>query len=145
VLLASGELLRRLTMNRLTDRPLLDQPAAVAGHVVVRYGGTGQEVLGVLYLDTRNQLIAEMDGFRGTLTRMAVDARPILREALRHHAASLLLYHIHPSGDPEPSRQDLRFTRTLNDAASLLGVHLLDHVVVGAGGKWESLRRRGSW
>ncbi|MCP3959729.1 MAG: DNA repair protein RadC [bacterium] len=143
ILLASVELLRRLTRHRVSVGDLLDRPGAVADYVSMNYAADDQEILGALYLDIRNRLIAERGIFRGTLTRAAVEPRPILREALQQHAASIILFHCHPSGDPTPSDEDRFFTRRVAEAGDLLGVRLLDHVVVGSGGRLVSLSHRG--
>jgi DNA repair protein RadC len=60
-------------------------------------------------------------------------------------AAAVVLFHVHPSGDPAPSREDLLFTRRMARAGEVVGVHMVDHLVVGAGGAWVSLRERGGW
>ena len=139
------ELARRLTRSRLHDRPLLNNPGAVAEYVLLRYANLDQEVMGALYLDVRSRLITEREIFRGTLNRAAVEPRPILKQALLLSASSLLLVHNHPSGDPAPSNEDLSFTRRVAKAGKLLGVRLVDHLIVAAGGRWVSLKRRGAW
>jgi DNA repair protein RadC len=144
-LLAAVELGRRLAHTRLVQRELLDQPAAVAGYLIMRYGERDQEVMGALFLDVRNRLIAESEIFRGTLSRAAVEPRAVLKEALLRSASALILFHNHPSGDPSPSVQDLRFTRRMSEAGELLGIRLIDHLILGSAGSWVSLRRRGAW
>ncbi len=143
VLLASAEMLRRVTRDPLQERKLLDQPAEVALYVTLRYGEKDQEVFGALYLDCHYRLLAEREIFRGTLFRTTVEPRPILREALHHHAAAIRLWHTHPSGDPTPSDGDRRFTDRFASAAAMLGVRLVDHVIVGNGGQWVSFSRMG--
>ncbi len=100
---------------------------------------------GRLYLDTRNRLIADVDIYRGTLDRMAVEPRGILKQALARGANSFILYHTHPSGDPSPSDADLRFTYRMQRSGALLGIRLEDHLILGYGGRWVSLRRYGEW
>ncbi len=145
VVLAAGELMRRLAEHQLDRRRLLDQPIALAEYVAMKYSELGQEVLGAIYLDCRHRLIAEREIFRGTATRAAAEPGPILREALQHHAAKLIIFHTHPSGDPSPSNEDLLFTERMAKASELIGVKLVDHLIVGALGRWVSLSRRGSW
>jgi DNA repair protein RadC len=77
----------------------------------------------------------------GTLTTSLVHPREVFRSAVREAAAALIAVHNHPSGDPEPSAEDLEVTRRLIEAGRLLGIPLLDHVVVGDGA-WVSLRER---
>ncbi|MEM7482421.1 MAG: DNA repair protein RadC [Acidobacteriota bacterium] len=143
--LAALEIGRRLARAEMPARAPLDRPAAVARYLNLRYGLHGQEVMGVLFLDARNRLTGERELFRGTLQRAVAEPREILREALLHGAAGLLLFHTHPSGDPSPSAQDLVFTRRVADSGDLLGVLLVDHMIVGRGGRWTSLRQHGGW
>lgn len=144
-LLAAIELGRRLARVRMPRRDLLDRPDAVVDYLYLRYAQLDQEVMGALYLDVRNRLIAESDIYRGTLNRTAVEPRAILKEGLLRSASSFVLFHTHPSGDPSPSSDDLTFTRRLAEAGELLGVRLLDHLIVGSTGRWVSLGRRGAW
>ena len=142
-LLAAVELARRFSRARMAERELLKDPQSVVSYLELRYSLKGQEVMGALYLDTRNRLIGETELYRGTLNRAAVEPRAILKQGLLRDAASLVLFHTHPSGDPSPSAEDLGFTRRMVEAGELVGLHLVDHLVLGSGGAWTSLRRRG--
>ncbi|MCP3957428.1 MAG: JAB domain-containing protein [bacterium] len=144
-ILASVELARRIARARMPRRDLLDQPEVVARYLGMRYAQQDQEVMGALYLDVRNRLIAESDIYRGTLSRAAVEPRVILKEGLLRSASGFILFHTHPSGDPTPSAEDLAFTRRLAEAGDLLGVRLIDHLILGSAGRWVSLGRRGAW
>ena len=144
-LLAAIELGRRLARARMPRRDLLDRPEVVANYLSLRYVQQDQEVMGALYLDVRNRLIAESDVFRGTLSRAAVEPRAILKECLLRSASGFILFHTHPSGDPSPSAEDLSFTRRMAEAGELVGVRLLDHMILGSAGRWVSLGRRGAW
>jgi DNA repair protein RadC len=144
-LLAAVELGCRLARSRLPEREPLAHPAAVARYLAMRYARVEQEVMGALFLDTRNRLLGEREVFRGTLNRAAVEPRALLKEALLRGAAAILLFHTHPSGDPSPSAEDLTFTRRLAEAGEAVGVRLLDHLVLGDASRWVSLRERGAW
>jgi len=144
-LLAAAEVGRRLARRELGDRPPLANPAAVASYLALRYAVRDQEVMGALYLDVRNRLVADRELFRGALSRAAVEPRQLLREGLLLGAAGLILFHTHPSGDPSPSAEDLAFTRRLAEAGETVGVRLVDHLVLGGVGRWVSLRERGAW
>lgn len=144
-LLAALELARRCARADLPDREPLGQPQAVATYLSLRYSLKAQEVMGALYLDTRNRLLFEAELFRGTLNRAAVEPRAILKRGLIRDAAGFVLFHTHPSGDPSPSAEDLAFTRRMAEAGELVGVRLVDHLILGAGGRWVSLRQRGAW
>jgi DNA repair protein RadC len=95
-----------------------------------------------LLLNGKHRVMGLADVSRGTLTSSLVHPREVFGPALRAHAAALIVAHNHPSGDPEPSLEDLDVTRRLRDAGRILGVPLLDHLVIGAGGSFQSLRER---
>lgn len=142
---AAVELGRRLARAQLPERDPLGHPAAVARYLALRYGLPDQEVMGALYVDTRNRLLGERELFRGTLSRAAAEPRAILKEGLLRGAAGVILFHTHPSGDPSPSAEDLAFTRRLSEAGEVVGLRLVDHLVLGPSGAWVSLRQRGAW
>ncbi len=143
--LAAVELARRLARGEVTERRLLDDPESVACYLRLRYGQAEQEVLGAVFLDVHNRLITEREIFRGTLTRAAVEPRAVLKEALWCRASYFVVFHTHPSGDPTPSAEDIAFTRRMDLAGRLLGIKMVDHLIVGNGGRWVSLKRRGGW
>lgn len=143
--LASVELCRRLARSRLPERRLLSSPGLVASYLALRFGRRDQEVMGALLLDVRHRLMTEVEVFRGTLSRAAVEPRNVLKRALLADAAGILLFHTHPSGDPSPSPEDLTFTRRMAQAGEVVGVRLVDHLIVARGGRWTSLRERGAW
>ena len=96
----------------------------------------------VLFLDTRNRLLADEAQSRGTVNHTPVYPREVVKRALELHATALILVHNHPSGDPAPSRDDIDMTRAIVRAAEALQVVLHDHVVVG-NGRWFSFRKEG--
>ncbi|KRL00091.1 RadC family protein [Liquorilactobacillus capillatus] len=91
-----------------------------------------QEVLVVILLDTKNQVLARQIIFKGTLNAATVHPREIFKFALRYSAARLMIVHNHPSGITTPSENDLNLTRRLLKGSELLGIALLDHIIVGA-------------
>jgi DNA repair protein RadC len=130
---------------RMPDRELLARPSAVAAYLALRYAVRDQEVMGALFLDVRFRLLGEQLLFRGTLYRAAVEPREILKEGLLRGAASVVLFHTHPSGDPSPSAEDLIFTRRMAEAGEVVGIRLIDHLIVGVGGRWKSLKALEAW
>lgn len=102
-----------------------------------------QEHFDVLYLSTKNQLISRKNIFRGTLNSSIVHPRDVYREAFRVNAASIVVAHNHPSGDPTPSREDIEVTKRLKDVGETMGVDLLDHVIIGSNGRFKSLKELG--
>ncbi len=144
-IMTAFEIARRVARERMPRRDLLERPDAVASYLSLRYGQSDQEKMGALFLDVRNRLIGESEVYRGTMSRTAVEPRAIMKEALLFSASGFVLFHTHPSGDPSPSKEDLTFTRRMADAGEMLGVTLLDHLILGSGGRWVSLGRRGAW
>ena len=88
----------------------------------------------LLMLDSKHRVIAFHELFRGTLDGASVYPREVVKIALEHNAAAMILVHNHPSGDPEPSQADRALTIKLKEALSLVGVRTLDHVIVGQEG-----------
>jgi len=144
-LLAGLELGRRVARGELPEKDPMTHPEVVARYLFLRFGVRDQEVMGGLYLDTRNRLLAESEVFRGTLNRAAVEPGALLKTGLLHGAAGLVVFHTHPSGDPSPSAEDLAFTRRLAEAGRTVGIRLVDHLILGSGRRWVSLRQRGAW
>lgn len=144
-LLAALELGRRLARSNIPRRRPMARPAAVASYLLLRYATQDQEVMGALFLDSRNQLLSETEVFRGTMNRAAAEPRAILKEAILRGATGVLLFHTHPSGDPAPSAEDLLFTRHMAQAGEVLGIRLVDHLILGTGGRWLSLREEKAW
>lgn len=120
---------------------VMDGSATVAKHL--RHLATEpQETFVSLALNARNQVIEETEIARGTLTNCPVHPREVFRALIRANAAACILAHNHPSGNPEPSPDDLSLTRRLVRAGALLGIPVLDHVIIGTGGH-VSLAERG--
>jgi DNA repair protein RadC len=124
------------------DRPALTSPEAAAEVLVPQLAAADRERCLSAVLDTKHRLLAVVTVSVGSLDRTFMSPREVFRDALLHNAAALVLAHNHPSGDPEPSRDDEQVTRRLVRAGELVGVSVLDHLVVG-GQRWVSLARRG--
>lgn len=120
----------------------LSDPEAVAGLVVPLIGAADREHCVAVMLDTKHRALEAVLVSVGSIDHTFMSPREIMRDALLANAAATVLAHNHPSGDPEPSRDDERVTRRLVDAGRLVGVEVLDHLVIGGGG-WVSLARRG--
>jgi DNA repair protein RadC len=122
--------------------PSLQSPGEVARYLLPRYSSRPVETFGLLALDARHRLRREAVVSVGCLTASLVHPREVFQEAVVSRAAALVLFHNHPSGDPEPSAEDLALTRRLAAAGSLMGIEVLDHLVLGAG-RYVSLKDRG--
>jgi DNA repair protein RadC len=138
-LLAALELGIRLAGAELRRGERLDRPAGAAAYLACRLKSERREVFGVLCLDARHRLLGSHRLTLGTRTQAPVDTAEVFRRALLDDAAGLVLYHNHPSGDLDPSRDDLALTRRLVRAGETVGVTVLDHLIV-AGARWLSLR-----
>ena len=125
------ELARRLNALQPEERAVVRPP----GDVVALVGGEmallEQEHLRVLLLNTRNQVLAVSEVYKGNVSSSLVRIGELFREAIRQNAASLILVHNHPSGDPSPSPDDVVMTKDVVQAGGLLGVEVLDHVIIG--------------
>ena len=141
--LTVAELSRRQARQTVGERLMMTKADEVARYIHLQFGKVDQEVMGVLLVDMRNGVLGEVEVFRGTLTRAAVEPRAILRHALLRHAAGIFLFHTHPGGgSPEPSKEDRDFTRRMVSACELLGIRLLDHLIIGVEGTWVSMKKR---
>jgi DNA repair protein RadC len=125
-----GVKLVRLGSLLWKERPRIRGPADAVGFVAV-------------LLDTKGQVIGVTTISIGDLSSALVHPREVFKPAVLANAASVLLAHNHPSGDPTPSSEDVSVTRRLAEAGALLGIDVLDHVVIGERGHWVSLRERG--
>lgn len=127
------ELARRALAEEMKARDSLASPAAVRAYLRLRMQDLGHECFYCVFLDAQNRVIAAEELFRGTLTQTSVYPREVVKHALRHNAAALILAHNHPSGVAEPSLQDQALTRTLAEALALVDVKVLDHFIVAPG------------
>ena len=142
-LAAAFELTRRLRSRSGSPRVVLASP----DEVFARYGplmeDLQKEVFRVALLDAQNGLLKDVVVSEGTLSASLVHPREVFKPAILESAASVILLHNHTSGDPTPSREDLRLTRQLVECAELLDLRVHDHVVIGRG-RYTSLAQRGA-
>lgn len=142
-LAATFELTRRLRSRNGLGRVVLSSP----DQVFARYGplmeDLKKEVFRVVLLDAQNGLLRDVVVSEGTLSASLVHPREVFKPAILESAASLILLHNHPSGDPTPSREDLRLTRQLVDCSKLLDLRIHDHVIIGRE-RFASLAQRGA-
>ncbi len=141
-LLAALELGSRLASEGIGTAPVLLTPEDAARHLLPRYAARPVETFGLLALDVRHRLKRESVVSVGCLTSSLVHPREVFQEAVVSRAAALILFHNHPSGDPEPSAEDVALTRRLVSAGALMGIEVLDHLILGAG-RFVSLKERG--
>ncbi|MBO9380533.1 DNA repair protein RadC [Sphingomonas histidinilytica] len=132
----------RLLRSKVQDRPILSDWQALADYLRADMAHRAVERVRVLHLNSKNILIRDELVSEGSVDQAAVYVREIIRRALELGSAALIIVHNHPSGDPQPSRQDVDLTRELIAAAKPLGIAIHDHVVVGTRGQ-ASLRALG--
>ena len=142
-LLAAVELGRRTIAPETRERVQMTSPRAVAEYLMPRYGHRAVEQFGVLLLDTKRRVVRSTVLSVGTLDASIVHPREIFREAVAGGAAAIVVFHNHPSGDPEPSREDTRLTERLVAAGMLMGIDVLDHVILGEA-RYFSYREKGT-
>ena len=136
------ELLLRDLKARMCSGPVMDSPQTLRDWLRLYCAGLEHEVYLVLYLNANNALIEAVQLFRGTLTQTSVYPRELVKGALEHNAAAIVVAHNHPTGRAEPSRADEFLTQSLKSALSLVDVRVLDHFVV-AGDLATSFAERG--
>jgi DNA repair protein RadC len=127
------EMGRRHLYESLQKGDPLTSPDTTRDYLRSRLRGYPYEVFACLFLDSRHRVIEYEELFRGTIDGASVHPREVIRRALEHNAAAMILAHNHPSGVAEPSDADRRITRHIREALDLIDVRLLDHIVVGDG------------
>ncbi|OGT76214.1 MAG: hypothetical protein A3I78_11410 [Gammaproteobacteria bacterium RIFCSPLOWO2_02_FULL_56_15] len=128
---AALELGRRYLESGLQRHGALSNPADTRNYLKARLRAYPYEVFAVIFLDNRHRVIAFEELFNGTIDGASVHPREVLRRALYHNAAALILAHNHPSGVAEPSQADQAITRRLQEALALVDIRILDHFVIG--------------
>ena len=106
-------------------------PKDVSEFLCLRFAKEKNEIFGAMFLDTRHRMLGIKNLFYGTIDGASVHPRVVVQHTLEYNARALVLFHNHPSGDPEPSADDRRITTRLREALHLIDVRLLDHVIVG--------------
>lgn len=123
-----------LAKQQLSPGQTLDSPEKTYTYLQTLLQQLEHEVFGVLWLDQQHRLIVYQELFQGTINQAQVYPREVVKHALKHNAAAVILVHNHPSGNPRPSESDKAITQQIKQALQLIEVRLLDHVVVGREG-----------
>jgi len=132
ILKAALEIGRRLVQENVGENPRIASPEEAAAVLRERARGLDREVFWVLLLDTKSRLMAPpCEVSKGTLNSSLVHPREIFKPAIQNSAASIILAHNHPSGDPSPSAQDIRITKKLIEAGTTMEIKVLDHLIIG--------------
>jgi len=139
-ILAAIELGKRVLQSRPPEKTVVDDPSVAAAALSHELMWQSQERFAVLFLDIKHRILGMKVITIGTATETLAHPRDIFREVLRHGATRVIIAHNHPSGNLEPSQEDIHLTRQLLEAANLLGVPILDHLILG-NGDFSSLRQ----
>lgn len=133
---------RRMARTGVQDQPVLASWQALIDYLTIDMAHLNHERVRVLYLDSRNRLILDHHVGDGDIDQAAIHPRQVVKQGLDVGAAALILVHNHPSGSPEPSRADIQITNRIVEAASLMGIVVHDHVIIGRQGH-VSLKAKG--
>ena len=109
----------------------MDKPSTVAEYFMEDLRHMQTECILLLMLDNKNRLLCSEMISKGTVNASLLSSREIFTIALKNNAVSILLLHNHPSGDPQPSQQDIVITLKVNEASEMIGIPLLDHIIIG--------------
>lgn len=140
---AAAELARRLyKVDYSKNKHQISSPKDAAEYVMNDMRYLRHEVLRVIMLNTKNYIIADEIISMGSLDSSIVHPRELYIKAIKNSSSSVIIYHNHPSGDPNPSNEDINLTHRIKDAGKILGINCIDHIIIGDG-KYISLKERG--
>ncbi len=142
LILSALEIGKRLSQYKPAERYVIRSPEDGADYLMEELRNLNQEHFVVIFLNTKNQIIHRQTIFIGSLNASIVHPREVYREAVKRSAASIIVAHNHPSGDPTPSQEDIHVTRRLAESGKMIGIELLDHLVIGDR-KFVSLKEKG--
>jgi len=128
---AAIELGRRLSLEAPEERPTIHSPADVAALVQYEMSALEQEHFRVMLLNTRNQVLDIIELYHGSLNSSMIRVGEVFKPAVRRNAASVIVIHNHPSGDPTPSPDDTAVTNSIVTAGKLMDIEVLDHIIIG--------------
>lgn len=136
------ELSKRLAKQQAIKEFQVTSPSSLAKIYMEEMRYLRQEHFKSVYLDTKNNILGDKNITIGTINSTIVHPREVFSDAVKCSAASIIVLHNHPSGDPSPSEEDIQVTKRLLEAGKILGIDLLDHIVIGDG-KYISLKEKG--
>ena len=139
---AALELGRRLSSTQPEERAVIRSPEDVANLLMADMSVLDQEQLRVLHLTSKNHVISISEVYKGNVNTSLIRPSELFREAVRENCPAIIVVHNHPSGDPEPSREDITVTEQIVAAGRVLNIEVLDHIIIGRQ-RYESLKERG--
>lgn len=141
-LLAAAEIGKRMYRKHSEGRYTIRSPEDAAAYLMTDMASLNQEHFVALFLNVKNEVLHKQTLFIGSLNSSIVHPREIFREAVKRSAASIIVAHNHPSGNPSPSPEDIEVTKRLIEAGSIMGIEVLDHVIIG-NHQFLSLKEKG--
>ncbi|MBI1820789.1 MAG: DNA repair protein RadC [Nitrospirae bacterium] len=132
-ILGAIEIGKRVVSNKRSMKGKFLSSKEIYSYFFPEYSSLKVEIFKVVLLNTKNQLIHGVEISKGSLNQTIVHPREVFNKAIKNSAASLILIHNHPSGDPAPSQEDIALTQTLVKSGQLLGIPVLDHIIIGNG------------
>ena len=140
---AALELGKRALSEHAEELPIIRSPADAAQIFMPEMSGLLQEQMRVLLLNVKNRVVGITTVYQGSIHTTVIRVNELFREAVRQSCAGIIVAHNHPSGDPTPSPEDVAVTREIVQSGKILDIEVMDHIVIGASGKWVSLKERG--
>lgn len=142
-LLSSVQLMQKVNRLRVNRRYRISSPESAAQFIKDDLQYKGQEHFVVTCLNRKNEVIHTETVFKGSISYCVLDPSKVFQLALKYGAASIVCFHNHPSGSPDPSDEDKDVTKRLVEVGQLIGIHVVDHIIIGAGGRYVSLKEKG--
>lgn len=140
---AALELGKRAVRERSEERPIVRAPVDAVQLLMPEMSGLMQEQMRVVLLNTKNRVLGMSTVYQGSLHTTVIRVSELFREAVRQNCAAIILAHNHPSGDPTPSPEDVAVTREIVQSGKILDIEVMDHLVIGDGSRWVSLKEQG--
>ena len=141
-ILAIGELSRRIAKTSISKGEMFSDPEMIARYYMEDMRHLQIEEVILIMMNSKNQIIKDEVISKGTVNSSILSPREVFLLALQYHAVHIILLHNHPSGDPTPSKEDIRMTAKIAEAGKLIGILLMDHLIIGDN-KYISLKERG--
>lgn len=136
------ELSKRISKHQASLKYWINSPGSIASIYMEEMRYLKQEHFKIILLDTKNQIIGCQEVSKGSINSSIVHPREVFKYAIKKSAVSIIMLHNHPSGDPAPSQEDIKVTERMKEAGELIGIHVLDHIIIGDG-VYVSLKERG--
>jgi len=139
---AAIELGHRLSLESPDEKHSISSPKDAADLLLHSMGGLEQEEFRIMLLDRRNKMITTETLYRGSVSSSQIRIAEVFKEAVRKNCSAIILFHNHPSGDPDPSNDDISVTRGIIQAGKILEIEVLDHIIIG-NNRWYSMKEHG--